>query len=440
LPGDGEGEPGYDEENPWDAEEQIEADIRGAIVSGAKRPVGDAVGGAQHGEEDGDGEDKQCARLLLNVERPAKHAWARNDRLLGGVASINRRRLPPDDNAGDRPPPVSSTDARLHWYAIPRRRIEKATSSVSDRLPETNPTQSELHASARARQQSRRKGLGRGLGALIPTMPEGIGSATHEVDISQIEPNPYQPRTEIDGGKLEALVDSIRTHGVIQPLVVKQSVDETRFVLIAGERRWRAARLAGLRTVPIVIKEAAPQAMLELALVENVVRADLSPLEEAAAYRQLVDEFGLTQADVAARVGRSRVSVTNTLRLLSAPEGVQAALTVGQITEGHARALLGLPSAADQLAMLDAVIARDWTVRQTEEAVRRWQSERSQRRPTNTARAVDDDRLQDRLRSALGTKVAFRRDARGGGSITIHFYSDEELQSLVERVAGEELW
>ncbi|MGH2559756.1 MAG: ParB/RepB/Spo0J family partition protein [Thermomicrobiales bacterium] len=271
-------------------------------------------------------------------------------------------------------------------------------------------------------------------------MPEDSGAATREVEISQIEPNPYQPRTEMDGGKLEALVESIRTHGVIQPLLVKQSTDDSRYVLIAGERRWRAARLAGLRSVPIVVKDAAPQAMLELALVENVVRADLSPLEEAAAYRQLVDDFGLTQADVAKRVGRSRVSVTNTLRLLSAPDGVQTALTLGQITEGHARALLGLPSAADQLALLDSLISRGWTVRQTEAAVRRWLSDRSRRLPTKNERIVEDERLQDRLRSALGTKVAFRRDTRGGGSITIHFYSDEELQTLVERVAGEELW
>ncbi|MGH2533894.1 MAG: ParB/RepB/Spo0J family partition protein [Thermomicrobiales bacterium] len=333
-----------------------------------------------------------------------------------------------------------STSARLHQYTTPPNQPEKATTDVTDRLPGLDLIPDETQSSGAARPHGRRKGLGRGLGALIPTLPQDAGAAIQEVEIGQIEPNPYQPRTDIDGGKLEALVESIRTHGVIQPLVVKHASDESRFILIAGERRWRAARLAGLRTVPIVIKDAAPRTMLELALVENVVRSDLSPLEEAAAYRQLVDEFGLTQAEVAARVGRSRVSVTNTLRLLAAPEGVQAALTSGQITEGHARALLGLPSAADQLAMLDSVIAREWTVRQTEEAVRRWLSNQSRRLPDRQGRAVDDDRLQDRLHSALGTKVAFRRDTRGGGSITIHFYSDEELNALVERVAGEDLW
>lgn len=311
---------------------------------------------------------------------------------------------------------------------------------MTDRVQRPDRLSPELSAPAGGRQAGRRGGLGRGLGALIPSMPESVPAATQEVEIDLIDPNPFQPRSDIETVKLATLIESIRTHGVIQPLIVRLAEDPTRYVLIAGERRWRAARLAGLHTVPIVVKDAAPQAMLELALVENVVRADLSPLEEAAAYRQLIDEFGMTQADVAARVGRSRVSVTNTLRLLNAPEGVQAALTDGQVTEGHARALLGLSSAADQLAMLDAVITRDWTVRQTEEAVRRWLSDRSRRRPAQSEHARDDIRLSDRLRSALGTKVALRRDGRGGGSITIHFYSEEELDAIVQRVAGEDIW
>jgi ParB family chromosome partitioning protein len=227
---------------------------------------------------------------------------------------------------------------------------------------------------------------------------------------------------------------------VIQPLIVKRTDHPHRYQLIAGERRWRAAQLAGLVTVPIVVKDVAPQAMLELALVENVVRADLSPLEEAAAYRQLIDEFGLTQADVAARVGRSRVSVTNTLRLLSAPEGVQAALVAREITEGHARALLGLPSAADQLAMLEAVTSRSWTVRETEHAVRRWVEDLPRRAKSGRPRRPEEERLEGRLRSALGTRVGLRRNARGGGSITIHFFSDEELAALMDRLAGEDLF
>src|SRR5215216_546778 len=211
--------------------------------------------------------------------------------------------------------------------------------------------------------RSRKGGLGRGLGALIPSYPETEPrNATLDVDINAIAPNPYQPRTGLDQDKLQQLADSIRVHGIIQPLVVRGAEERDRYTLIAGERRWRAARLAGLTVVPVVVKDAAPQAMLELALVENVVRADLSPLEEAVAYRQLVDEFGLTQAQVAGRVGRSRVSVTNAMRLLGAPERVQEALAANQITEGHARALLGLSTAADQITALEQVIDRQLNV------------------------------------------------------------------------------
>src|SRR5215216_3836295 len=216
---------------------------------------------------------------------------------------------------------------------------------------------------------SRRGGLGRGLDALIPAYGEGEAAAL-DIDIDALSPNPYQPRVEMDAEALETLAASIRVHGVIQPLVVTRGPERGRFVLIAGERRWRAARLAGLGAVPAVIKEAVPRAMLELALVENVVRADLAPLEEAAAYRQLIDDFGLTQAAVAERVGRA--SVTNTLRLLALPDRVQRALGAGEISEGHARALLGLPTAPDQVAALEWVLEKGLSVRQTEDLVRRW--------------------------------------------------------------------
>src|SRR5215211_2489633 len=285
--------------------------------------------------------------------------------------------------------------------------------------------------------RSRKGGLGRGLGALIPSLPEAEQrNATLEVDINAIAPNPYQPRTGLDQDKLQQLADSIRVHGIIQPLVVRGAEERDRYTLIAGERRWRAARLAGLTVVPVVIKDAAPQAMLELALVENVVRADLSPLEEAVAYRQLIDEFGLTQASVAERVGRSRVSVTNTLRLLSAPEPVQTALQEGRITEGHARALLGLPTSADQVAMLDVVVTRDLTVRQTEDAVRKWIATSGTKKNAHE-RDLEEVRLEDRFRSALGTKVQFKRNPnRGGGALTIEYYSDEEVDALYRRLLG----
>ncbi len=292
------------------------------------------------------------------------------------------------------------------------------------------------------RRTPRRGGLGRGLGALIPVAPEGEAAApaSLEVDVNAIAPNPYQPRTSLDPEALAGLADSIRTHGVIQPLVVTGGPEPGRYVLIAGERRWRAAQQAGLAAVPVVVKEAAPRAMLELALVENVARADLSPLEEAAAYRQLIDDFGLTQAAVAERVGRSRVSVTNTLRLLAAPEAVQDALAAGEITEGHARALLGLPSAADQIAALELVTGRSLTVRQTEEAVRRWTEGRPPRRPAPTPPHPAQTSFVDRFQSALGTKVTFKPSRAGGGSLTIHYGSDEELDALYRRLAGDETW
>ena len=306
----------------------------------------------------------------------------------------------------------------------------------------SNPS-SDPAASGHVRQPLTRKGgLGRGLGALIPTLTEEAPApAGLEVDINAIEPNPYQPRASLDPEALGGLADSIRAHGVIQPLVVTRGPERDRYVLIAGERRWRAARLAGLAAVPVVVKEAAPRAMLELALVENVVRADLSPLEEAAAYRQLIDDFGLTQAAVAERVGRSRVSVTNTLRLLAAPEPVQAALSAGEISEGHARALLGLPTAADQLAALELVTGRDLTVRQTEEVVRRWQEGKRPRPAAPPPRHPAEDRFQDRFQAALGTKVTFKRSRSGaGGSLTIHYASDEELDALYQRLVGEDTW
>ena len=293
----------------------------------------------------------------------------------------------------------------------------------------------------------RRGGLGRGLEALIPTLGDE-GAASLEIDIDAIAPNPYQPRIEMDEEALASLAASIRVHGVIQPLVVTHGPERGRYVLIAGERRWRAARMAGLGAVPAVVKEAAPRAMLELALVENVVRADLAPLEEAAAYRQLIDDFGLTQAAVAERVGRSRVSVTNTLRLLALPDRVQQALGAGEISEGHARALLGLPTAPEQIAALEWVVEKGLSVRQTEELVRRWAAGEP---PAGIRRPPDPDPADDReeairqafvdgLQRALGTRVAFRPAKDGGGTLTIHYDSDEALNALYERLGGEQLW
>jgi len=284
-------------------------------------------------------------------------------------------------------------------------------------------------------------GLGRGLGALIPGANEIEASRAGvvEIAVTDIRANPRQPRLVRgqEALQLEELAASIREHGVIQPLIVTRTEGPgAPYTLVAGERRWRAAQLAGLARVPAIIKEVTPQEMLEIALVENIQRNDLSPLEEAAAFQQLINEFGLTPDAVAERVGKSRVAIYNTLRLLKLPGQIQAALMQGEISEGHARALLSLSSAVDQLAVLNEIKAHDLNVRQTEELIRRLNSPK-----TTEKKAQRDQRWQgakeyeSRLREALGTKVALMR-SRKGGRIIIEFYSEEEFEALYEKLIG----
>jgi ParB family transcriptional regulator, chromosome partitioning protein len=279
----------------------------------------------------------------------------------------------------------------------------------------------------------RRSGLGRGLEALIP-VSEGPESGLDQVPVTAISPNPMQPRGVLDPEALAELAASIREHGLIQPLIVTRQGPE-RYQLIAGERRWQAARMAGLATVPVVIKEATPQQVLELALVENIQRADLNPLEEAAAFRQLVELFGLSQEQVAERVGKSRVAVTNTLRLLRLPAEVKQALADGTIQEGHARALLGLPTTPAQVSALRLVVKKALSVRQTEELVRRLTTEpppKPDEPPPPESRS-----LEEQFRARLGTKVQLYRNRKGRGRLVIHFYSEEELQAIYEAILGE---
>jgi ParB family chromosome partitioning protein len=288
---------------------------------------------------------------------------------------------------------------------------------------------------------SRHRGLGKGLGALIPGVEARSGLL--EVDVSEIALNPRQPRRDVASESLEELAASIAEHGVLQPLIVTESATgeeegDARYQLIAGERRWRAAILAGLQTVPVLVKEATPQETLELALVENIQRADLNALEEASAYQQLVQEFGLTQEQVAQRVGRSRVSVTNALRLLRLPEQVQLALEESSITGGHARALLGLSEGDMQLSALREVLRQGLSVRQTEELVRRLLDTGRVRSRQKSAVQPETRALEDRFRSSLGTKVSLQRRKRGG-RLVIYFFSEEELQVLYDRIVGEEM-
>ncbi len=280
-----------------------------------------------------------------------------------------------------------------------------------------------------------RRALGRGLNALIPIIETQAGAA--EIPVTRVSPNPHQPRQSIPEESLAELAASIREHGVIQPLVVTQLGDE--YQLIAGERRWRAAQLAGLTTIPAIIKETTPQQMLELALVENVQRADLNPLEEAGAYRQLMDDFGLTQEEVAARVGKSRTAVANIVRLLRLPDDVKAALAADRISEGHARALLALPTAQLQRQALAIIEARGLNVRQVEELVRRMQLESEADESETEAQPAlspQDRDVVDKFQARLGTRVNLVRGKKGG-RLVIHFYSEEELQAIFEAIVRE---
>jgi ParB family chromosome partitioning protein len=230
--------------------------------------------------------------------------------------------------------------------------------------------------------------------------------------------------------ELEELAQSIREHGVLQPVLVSQQPDGT-FQLITGERRWRAVQLAGMPTVPAMVKEATPQASLEMALVENIQRRDLNPLEEAHAYRQLLDEHGLTQERLGQRIGKSRVAVTNTLRLLHLPDDVREALANGSITEGHARAILMATGEPQRLRVLKRLLAEHLSVRETEALARAL----SATRPSAAEPPADPDveRLEDAFRQALGTRVRLLR-GRHGGRLVIHFFSDEELQGIYEAI------
>jgi ParB family transcriptional regulator, chromosome partitioning protein len=281
-----------------------------------------------------------------------------------------------------------------------------------------------------------KSGLGRGLGALIPGGEDALAeNGVMLVSVDVVFPNPRQPRSMIHPEELEDLTASIREHGVLQPLIVTPGDMDGRYVLIAGERRLEAARLAGLASVPVLIRQATDQQRLELAIIENVQRSDLSALEQAEAYRQLAEDFNMSHEDIAARVGKSRVAVTNTLRLLKLPDAVKNALIEGRVSEGHARALLALATPEAQTAALRTVLTQQLNVRQTEELVRKLSGEKLSRKPKPVA-VPEVAELEERLRSSLGTKVTLR-SGRKGGTVTIHYYSDEELNALIERLLKE---
>jgi ParB family chromosome partitioning protein len=344
-----------------------------------------------------------------------------------------------------------------------------------------------------------KRGLGRGLDLLIPADEERF-QGLQEIPLASVTPNPYQPRQSFPDPDLDELAASIQEHGILQPLIVVQQLDGT-YQLIAGERRWRAAQKAGLETVPVIIKDAAPQEMLELALVENLQRTDLNPLEQALAYQYLSEHYHLTQSAIAQRVGKSRVAVVNAMRLLEAAPSIQTSLLAGRITEGHGRALLGLPEYEQQENALQVVLQEGLTVRETEALVRRWrlanegefaaevrlallqgtiseqhgqilvelpvemqtstlhriikghlsveqttalilalqqEAETVQGEMTDTTSSAEIKAIEQRFEHALGTRVKLHNGSKGG-RLVIYYYSDEEFQTLFERLVGDDL-
>lgn len=272
--------------------------------------------------------------------------------------------------------------------------------------------------------------LGRGLSSLIPTSG-GAGASkdgVNEVSVEQIQSNPHQPRQNFDQASLEELVDSIKEHGILQPLIVLPV--KSGYQLIAGERRLRAAKMLGLKKVPVVVRSATEQQKLELAIVENVQRQNLSPIERALSYQSLVDEFSMTQEEVAKKVGQSRAAVANTLRLLSLPEHMRKSLLEGRITEGHAKALLSVTDEKKRDKLFKEVSREQLSVRGTESRAKHVSVKRHSRQiKSDPNLKVKEDLLQE----SLGTRVELKRSG-GGGSITVHFYSSEELNEIIRKI------
>lgn len=268
-----------------------------------------------------------------------------------------------------------------------------------------------------------KRGLGRGLGALLSSDATSENESLTEIQVGQIEPNPYQPRKAFDKTALDELAASIRVSGMIQPVVVRRA--GAGYQLIVGERRWRAALQAGVERIPAIVREATDVETLELALVENLLREDLNPMEEAEAYQKLLSEFGWTQEELAQRVGRDRSSISNAVRLLRLPQSIQEDLRAGRLTMGHARALLSLTSVADQLKLRDEILAHSWSVRATEEGVQK-------RRPTprvGRRRSVELTALEDELQQALMTRVRIMGNEKRG-RIEVVYATADELERL----------
>lgn len=304
-----------------------------------------------------------------------------------------------------------------------------------------------------------KKGLGKGLGAIFgedvvkenkeetekKAKAKAEAKAAEEMDekgrilmlkLDLVQPNKEQPRKTFDEEKINELAESIKNYGVLQPLLVQKN--DSFYEIIAGERRWRAAKAAGLKEVPAVLKEYSKQEAMEISLIENVQRADLNPIEEALGYRQLIDEFGLTQEEIAVRVAKSRTAITNTMRLLKLDEQIQNMLVQGVITSGHARALLSLEDTQMQLKAAKEILDKKLSVRETERLVKRLQKEASgekkEEKKKDETLALIYQNLEDRMKSVMGTKVSIHNKDKNKGRIEIEYYSEAELERIVEMI------
>ena len=282
----------------------------------------------------------------------------------------------------------------------------------------------------------KRPALGRGLSALIPDSlvapPSAAADRPQEIDTDLLRPNKFQPRTQMDEERIETLARSITSNGIIQPIVVRRR--GTEYEIVAGERRWRAAQRAGLLKVPIVVRDVPDDRLLAVALIENIQREDLNPIEEGVAYRRLSDEFHLTQEQIADAVGKDRSSIANYVRLLRLPQEVRANVASNTLSMGHARALLALADEASQLRVARDVVARNLSVRETEAIVKKTAAPDEKKPEKKTD--VHTRAAEDKLRLALGTRVRINRKGKGG-RIEIEFVDEDELQRLYERLTGE---
>jgi ParB family chromosome partitioning protein len=274
-----------------------------------------------------------------------------------------------------------------------------------------------------------KKGLGKGLGALIESATEIDAASITELEINRIEPNSGQPRKYFNDDKLLQLSESIKIHGVVQPLIVKKEGDT--YKIVAGERRWRAARLAGLTKVPVVMKELSSKQVMEVALIENIQREDLNPIEEAEAYEKLINEFDMTQEEVSRSVGKSRPAVANSIRLLSLQDKIKKLVINGELTSGHARTLISIEDNELQIKLAEEIVKRQLNVRDTENLVKKLLARKEVKKVKKPVDGYQD--IEDRLREVFGTKVSIINN-RKKGKILIEYYSPEELDRIIELV------